>query len=186
MEKKKKTLIIIASVLIVTIVIVGIIFLLKNKLGVIGGNKKGRTIEENGYVEKTADNTRLNISERLNQEKEFDGFKVSNIKLEQKDKETILTADVTNVTGKDTTSQTFFIVTFLDNNNDKIGEIPASISAVKNGEKTKIFSSVEGNVEDYTASFNFKMEIDKNRANQYNETEKDKKQETKTETNKKK
>lgn len=154
--EKKKVFFIIAILLVLAIIIAGVI--------IIKNNSQNRGEESNeAFVKQIEDNIKQNVSKTLNQTKEFEGFKVSNIKLTEKDGEVILLADITNNTGKDTTKYTYFNITFFDEQNKEIGSFPGVIDKVKQNETTALNSSVKGDIANYINSYDFKLTVDKTR-----------------------
>lgn len=163
MDKKQK----IGIILVIAILIVGLIIIFNKKNDDNKNNnevqmqqstntndQQQKNTEKEEFVYKTDDGTKLNISTKLGEEREFQGLKIKNIQLTSKDNQTVLLADVTNNSGKDT--QPIFInIILLDKNGDEVDKIPGIIAPLKNGASTQLNSSATS---DYANAYDFKIE----------------------------
>ena len=155
---KKKLLIIGSIIIAVAIMITTIIIIKRNSQVPENDNDNG-----NIYYKETEDQTKVNISKEFSKTKEFEGFRISNIKFTEKDKEVLLIADVKNISGKDIEKLTYFNITFFDSENKEIGSFPGVINSVKSNETTTLNSSVNGDIANYINAYDFKIELDKSR-----------------------
>ena len=114
----------------------------------------------NENVEISDDNVKKNVSKELNESKSVGGFKISNISFTEGDGETTLLADVTNLTGSNKSTYTFFKITFLDDNGQEIITIPAAIGPVNNNEKTVLNAKIEGETNRYINAHDFNVVLD--------------------------
>lgn len=166
-EKKKTNLgpIIVVSVILIA-GIAAITIIAKNQI-----NKKGNVSNTNGsgeqqvnavveeFVATTEDDTKMNTSSNLKEEKDYKGLKISNIQLTTKNNDTVLLADVENISGKDISTFVQFDVTFTDKEGKELGTIPSIVLPLKSGEKSQLNSSTTG---DFANAYNFTIKDHKN------------------------
>lgn len=166
-EKKKTNLgpIIVVGVILIA-GIAAITIITKNQI-----NKKTSSTKSNAsaeqqvnavveeFVATTEDDTKMNTSSNLKEDKEYNGLKISNIQLTTKNNDTILLADVENTSGKDITTFVQFDVTFTDKEGKELGTIPSIVTPLKAGEKTQLNSSITG---DFANAYNFTIKDHKN------------------------
>ncbi len=166
-EKKKTNLgpIIVVGVILIA-GIAAITIIAKNQI-----NKKGNVSNTNGsgeqqvnavveeFVATTEDDTKMNTSSNLKEEKEYKGLKISNIQLTTKNNDTVLLADVENISGKDISTFVQFDVTFTDKEGKELGTIPSIVLPLKSGEKSQLNSSTTG---DFANAYNFTIKDHKN------------------------
>ncbi len=110
--------------------------------------------EEKEFVSKQDDGSQLNTSNKLKEDRKFDGLEISNITLRENGGITTLLADVKNTTGV-ATPQKNVKVTLLDKEGAKIIELSGIIDAMENGETVKLNVSVTSdlsNAYDFTIS----------------------------------
>lgn len=138
-EKKKTNLgpIIVVGVILIA-GIAAITIIAKNQI-----NKKGNVSNTNGsgeqqvnavveeFVATTEDDTKMNTSSNLKEEKDYKGLKISNIQLTTKNNDTVLLADVENISGKDISTFVQFDVTFTDKEGKELGTIPSNCITTK-------------------------------------------------------
>ena len=153
MKKKEKKMILI--LIIVLILIIGVIWFLTRPKDETNSNKETNNSAAQGeYTKVEEDGTIVNTSEKLKENKEMQGFELTNIEFKEKNGETILSARVTNKTGE--TQQTFMgNIILLDKKNNEIGRIPVRISTMEAGEVRDIEATI---TESYANAFNFKLE----------------------------
>lgn len=153
MKKKEKKMILI--LIIVSILIIGVIWFLTRPKDETNSNKETNNSAAQGeYTKVEEDGTIVNTSEKLKENKEMQGFELTNIEFKEKNGETILSARVTNKTGE--TQQTFMgNIILLDKKNNEIGRIPVRISTMEAGETRDIEATI---TESYANAFNFKLE----------------------------
>lgn len=143
---KRKEIILILVLLIILIIAI----ILQNKSR--NTEKNTETIETKEEFSQTMnEETKLNISTKLNETKYLDEYKIENIQLTNKDGQTILLADVTNTTDKDTKATLVDIMLF-DKEGKELKKIGGVIAPLKAKESTKFNSNVSG---DYTNAYDF-------------------------------
>ena len=98
---------------------------------------QGEIAEEPKNSTELEDGTKLNISEKVNSKKNIDGLKIENINLMSKDGGTMLTADVTNNTGRDLGITTMDLI-LKDESGEEIVKMGGILSPVKKGEKVQL------------------------------------------------
>ena len=156
MKKKEKQgllILIIVGILIITL----IWFVTRPKDSKLNEENNGGTTEnisQGEFTKVEQDGTIVNTSEKLKENKEIEGFKISNIKFEEKNGQTELIADVTNTTGK---AQKGFLVdiVLLDKQGKEIARIPGNIIETQAGETIEIHAGI---TERYANAYNFKLE----------------------------
>ena len=146
-EKKRKYIIIAVVVIIVAVLAIGII---TSNLG----NKSEEAQKDESIVEIKEDGTVQNKSNKVKEDREIKGFKVTNIDLiKDTNGNTILTADITNATGS---KQKGFLVeiVLLDKEGKELGRIPGSIIETDAGETIEMRSEI---TEDYINAYDIKL-----------------------------
>lgn len=151
MKNNEKRMILV--IILIGIVIIAGLLLWRNK----GKNAEQQQEEETKkeeYVQELEDGTKLNISNKLKEEKTINGLKIGNIQLTEKNGQSILLADVKNDTSKD--SETFLInIILLDSEGEEIAKIPGIISSIKAGETEQLNAGITDN---YANAYDFKVE----------------------------
>ena len=138
MKKKEKKMLLI--LIIVAIAIIAILWFIAR------GGKESKQEETNQvkeeFVQVQEDGTKVNISNKLKEEKELDGLKIGNIQLTEKDGQLTLLANVTNTTSQDVDA--FFIdIILYDKDGNEIDTILGLVSP--------------GITEDYANAYDFKV-----------------------------
>ena len=105
------------------------------------------------FVEVLEDGTKLNKSEVLNTDKVVDGLSFKNIQLTNSNGQSVLLADVTNISSTATTL-TLVDVVILDKNGNELGTVGGIISPLQPGASTQFNSSV---TMDYANAYDFKI-----------------------------
>ena len=140
MKKNEK---IIISILLVVLVIAIIVFTVNKNKKEENNNENVNTETENNvteeFVQVLEDGTKLNTSTKLNETKQVGIYKFENIKLTEKDVQSLILADVTN-TSKNETDAKIVDIKLLDKDGKEIVTIGGIISPLKSGE-TKQFNS---------------------------------------------
>lgn len=152
MKKNEKRMILILLV----ILIIAIIIFIVNK------NKKENNKEENindnitteEFVEVLEDGTKANTSKELKRKKEIEGLEITNIQLTEREGQTVLLANITNSTEKDTEVIGINIV-ILDKKGEEIVKIPGAIPPLKTRETKQLNIGI---TEDYANAYNFRVE----------------------------
>lgn len=147
-SKEKKMLLIL---IIVAIAIIAIIWFITRKGKESNQEETNQVVEE--FVQVQEDGTKVNISNKLKEEKELDGLKIGNIQLTEKDGQLRLLANVTNTTSKDVDA--FFIdIILYDKNGNEIDTILGLVSPVKAGQTVELNAGI---TEDYANAYDFKV-----------------------------
>ncbi len=140
MKKNEK---IIISILLVVLVIAIIVFTVNKNKKEENNNENVNTETENNvteeFVQVLEDGTKLNTSTKLNETKQVGIYKFENIRVTEKDGQSLILADVTN-TSKNETDAKIVDIKLLDKDGKEIVTIGGIISPLKSGE-TKQFNS---------------------------------------------
>ena len=150
MKKKEKRMILI--LILVSILIVGIVWLVTrpktNKTNASGSVAQGE------FTKVDNEGTIVNKSEKINEDREELGFSITNVKLEEKNGETIISARITNKT--ESNQESFFgNIVLFDKQGNEIGRIPTMVSETQKGESIDIEASI---TESYVNAYDFKLE----------------------------
>lgn len=150
MKKKEKRMILI--LILVSILIVGIVWLVTrpktNKSNASGSVAQGE------FTKVDNEGTIVNTSEKINEDREELGFSITNVKLEEKNGETIISARITNKT--ESNQESFFgNIVLFDKQGNEIGRIPTMVSETQKGESIDIEASI---TESYVNAYDFKLE----------------------------
>lgn len=94
-------------------------------------------IQNEEYVEVLDDGTKVNTSNKLKEDKEFNGLKISNISIEEKGNETVLEADITNISSKSQGDYGIYLV-IKDDEGNEIKKIAGYINHIEPNEETKL------------------------------------------------
>lgn len=94
-------------------------------------------VQNEEYVEVLEDGTKVNTSNKLKENKAFNGLEISNISIEEINNETILEADVTNTTSESQGDYGINLV-IKDDEGNEIKKIAGYINYVEPQEKTKL------------------------------------------------
>ena len=145
MNSNKKTIILI-------MILVGIILIIFTASMLI--NKNDNAIEVEELIKKQEDGSTINISKKLNENKEINGFIISNINFTEKNGDSELLAIVKNETGK--TQNGFLIdIVLYDKTEKEIGRIPGTITKTEPGEEIQIRAKI---TENYINAYDLKIE----------------------------
>lgn len=140
-KEKKKIIILLIVVLIITLLL-----FIKNRI-----NSREEPLNE--FIQVKEDGTKVNISNKLKEEKEIDGLKIGNIQLTEKAGQLTLLANITNTTNKDLDA--FLVDIILYNKQGKqIGTIVGIVSPVKSGKTIELKA---GTTEMYANAYDFEV-----------------------------
>ena len=149
----------IVILLVIAVVIIGIVwFTTRSKDKEVVGENNNNVSQEVQKEEMTTtleDGTKLNTSNGLKSEKEFEGLRIKNIQLTNKDNKTELVADIENNSTRDKEAMLVDVV-LLDKSGQEVGRIGGRISPIRAGE-TKQFST--SSMKDYSGAYDFKLEL---------------------------
>lgn len=154
--KKKDTKFTIGVILIAIVVIIIAAVLIKNKKGFKYGEANNSAIENSSeeYVQYTDDGTKVNISKQLSAEKDFNGFKFSNIQLSARDGQTYFVATVTNTTDKDSADPIEVDLIFYTDKGEEVSTMYAIIGPVKSKESVTLTAQ---HMFDFTNAYDVKI-----------------------------
>lgn len=169
MKNNKNGLYVFIGIVLVIIIAVVIVFTLKNKDNKNENNNNNvgeenviqddNTVNEE-FVEKLDDNTKVNVSDKFNETKEFNGLSFANTQFtySKETGQSVLLVDVTNNTGKDITDAKVVDVIFYDKDGNELMSLPGGglVGPVKAGE------TVQFNVSatlDYANAYDYKIVI---------------------------
>ena len=137
--------------IILAIVIIAVV-VGKNK-----GNKenteKNQVKEE--FVQVQEDGTKVNISSKLAETKTVGAYKIGNIQLTTKDNQSILLADVENVSSS-ATEMKMIEITLLDKEGNTLETVPGVVKQLQPGETAQLNAGI---TDDYANSYDFKVEV---------------------------
>ena len=151
MKAKEKRMILI--IVLVGVVIIGGLLIWKNVSSKNNNEQEEEQVKEE-FVQVLEDGTKLNISNKLKEEKTIKGLKIGNIQLTQKNGQSVLLADVKNETAQDV--EMFLInIILLDKKGKEIATIPGIVSPVKAGATVQLNAGI---TEDYANAYDFKVE----------------------------
>ena len=158
-KNKKKITLNPLIILIVIAVIIAIIVI----ININNNNNKTENITPQGqeeqntesYVEEIETGLKINKSTKLNEAKEVQGLKITNIQLSTKDGMTTLLADVINNSGTKTALKTVEI-TLIDKEGNELTKVTGIVDSldVEDSKQLNI-----GMTSDYVNAYDFKVEI---------------------------
>lgn len=150
MKKNEKRMILILLIILVIVIIAVVVG--KNK-----GNKenteKNQVKEE--FVQVQEDGTKVNISSKLAETKTVGAYKIGNIQLTTKDNQSILLADVENVSSS-ATEMKMIEITLLDKEGNTLETVPGVVKQLQPGETAQLNAGI---TDDYANSYDFKVEV---------------------------
>ncbi len=141
--KNKRLIILVAIVVIILIIIVK----------VASSKDNNNETTKKSYAQLQEDGTMVNTSQKLAENKTYNGLEFTNIKFTNSSSATYLNADVKNTTQNSTKAQVVD-VNILDEQGNVIATFVGQISALEPGESTIINSGITGNyVDAYNIEF---------------------------------
>lgn len=147
MTKNGKKFIIVVAIIVVLLIIGSIIFTVtvpKKRKGMV------KSVDEDKYVNVLSDGTKENTSEKLKEDKNFDGLDITEIKLIENNQLTKLTGIITNNTDKIKGDYTAKII-FVDSKNNELSEMKFYMKQLQPGESTVLNASTTF---DYSNAYN--------------------------------
>lgn len=150
MKKNEKRMILILLIILAIVIIAVVVG--KNK-----GNKENtdeNQVKEE-FVQVQEDGTKVNISSKLAETKTVGAYKIGNIQLTTKDNQSILLADVENVSSS-ATEMKMIEITLLDKEGNTLEKVPGVVKQLQPGETAQLNAGI---TEDYANSYDFKVEI---------------------------
>ena len=153
MKKNEKQMI--GILILVAVVIIAIIFFAtRSKKEENKGAEIQNTVKEE-FVQVLEDGTKLNVSSKLNEAKTVNGLKIQNIQLTDRNGQSVLLADVTNESGKDTDILSIDIILY-DKTGKELGKVPGMLAPMKAGATSQLNAGI---TEDYANAYDFKVVI---------------------------
>lgn len=147
MTKNGKKFMIVVAIIVVLLIIGSVIFALtvpkKQKVAV-------KSVDEDKYVKVLSDGTKENTSEKLKEDKNFDGLDITQINLTENNQLTKLTGTITNNTEKIKGDYTAKII-FVDSKNNELSEMGFYVKTLQPGESTVLNASTTF---DYSNAYN--------------------------------
>ena len=139
------------ALVVITLIAIMLIIIMVNtfrkkeqeKVGAVQGEEQN--VEQEEYVQKLADGSKLNKSEELLKERKLDELEISNIQLKETGGITTLLADVKNNTNHEIQERDVTIEV-LDKQGNVITRLNGVIDTVGAGEKVQLNMSVTGDV----------------------------------------
>lgn len=150
-SNEKKMIAVLFVILLISIIIV--VVNKNKKVSKSEDTEENSTVEE--FVQVLDDGTKLNTSTKLNEAKEVNGLKFENIQFTEKNGQSVLLANVTNNSGKET-KFTLVDVILYDKNGNEIAKVGGIVSPLQPGAKTQFNSSM---TLDYANAYDFKIII---------------------------
>ena len=150
MKKNEKRMILILLIILDIVIIAVVVG--KNK-----GNKENtdeNQVKEE-FVQVQEDGTKVNISSKLAETKTVGAYKIGNIQLTTKDNQSILLADVENVSSS-ATEMKMIEITLLDKEGNTLEKVPGVVKQLQPGETAQLNAGI---TEDYANSYDFKVEV---------------------------
>lgn len=147
MTKNGKKFMIVVAIIVVLLIIGSVIFTVtipKKRKGMV------KSADEDKYVNVLSDGTKENTSEKLKEDKNFDGLDITEIKLIENNQLTKLTGIITNNTDKIKGDYTAKII-FVDSKNNELSEMGFYIKQLQPGESTVLNASTTF---DYSNAYN--------------------------------
>ena len=159
-ERKMKIILIAIIIIVLIVATVWLALLLTNKNNKMIQTTKtenqiqNETIEQKELTKKEDDGTIVNVSQKLNENKEIDGFIITNINFTEKDGNSEMLACITNKTGYAQEGFLVDVVLYSQQGNE-IGRIPASVLPTEANETIQIRAKI---TENYINAYDFKLE----------------------------
>ena len=154
MRKQEKTYLII--IILIAIIALSIFFITRGK-GKQEENKvvpnTENKVQAEEYVQVLENGTKLNTSTKLNETKTVGPYKIEDIQLTNKNGQTVLLANVTNVSNKETKLQLIDVV-ILDKKGNELGTVGGIIAPLKAGKSTQLNTGMSL---DYSNAYDFKI-----------------------------
>ena len=154
MKEKEKRIIGILS--LVTVILLLIFIIVGNRDDEKNTNIENEIVQENKveeFVQNLEDGTKLNTSTKLNEAKTVGAYKIEDIQLTNKNGQTVLLANVTNVSNKETKLQLIDVV-ILDKKGNELGTVGGIIAPLKAGKSTQLNTGMSL---DYSNAYDFKI-----------------------------
>lgn len=148
-ENEKRGILILIILSIVVVVVLVMIFRPHKNNEIANGGTANQGQTNNGqvnngqgeYVKTNAEGEKVNTSEKINSTKEAGEYTLSNVSLKETNGETVMSARITNKSGRDQ-GGFFGNIVLVDKSNKEIGKIPVKVSDMKAGETREIGATI--------------------------------------------
>lgn len=148
-ENEKRGILILIILSIVVVVVLVMIFRPHKNNEIANGGTANQGQTNNGqvnngqgeYVKTNAEGEKVNTSEKINSTKEVGEYTLSNVSLKETNGETVMSARITNKSGRDQ-GGFFGNIVLVDKSNKEIGKIPVKVSDMKAGETREIGATI--------------------------------------------
>ena len=157
-ENKKKNVLkpfILLIIILLIILIIALISINKNNKNPEKNISNGEENKVESYVEEIETGLKINKSTKLNEAKEVQGLKITNIQLSTKDGMTTLLADVINNSGTKTALKTVEI-TLIDKEGNELTKVTGIVDSLDVGDNKQLNI---GMTSDYVNAYDFKVEF---------------------------
>ena len=164
MEENEKRGILILIILSIVVVVVLFMIFKPNKEQQVAGEQttnqgqtsQGQTNNQQGeFIKTNAEGDKVNTSEKINSTKEVGEYTLSNVSLKETNGETVMSARITNKSGRNQ-SGFYGNIVLVDKSNKEIGKIPVKVSDMKAGETREITATI---TESYAQNaYDYKLE----------------------------
>lgn len=151
MKEKQKTIIICIIALILILIITVVI--IKNKKPQVTQEISQGSEEIQNLAETHEDGRKINVSSKINEDRDFEGLLLQEIQLSSKNSETQLLANIKNNTSKPTEAMDIDVI-LLDKNGNEIVKLSGIIDALNPGEETKL--NINSSL-DYSEAYDLKI-----------------------------
>ena len=139
-------------------IIIGILFIILDIFSFLfirhigKASEKDELLKVSEYAVINNEGVKINTSEKLSLDKKSSEFEISNIKLTEKDNDTLLEGVITNISGHDILEEKTIKIKYVDDNGEELGIIYAVIMPLKKGEATALITSATS---DYSNAYDF-------------------------------
>ena len=139
-------------------IIIGILFIILDIFSFLfirhigKASEKDELLKVSEYAVINNEGVKINTSEKLSLDKKSSEFSISNIKLTEKDNDTLLEGVITNISGHDILEERTIKIKYVDDNGEELGIIYAVIMPLKKGEATALITSATS---DYSNAYDF-------------------------------
>ena len=149
-KKEKQGLIILVAV---SILIIGIIWFVTR-----GDKNEEQKVEvENEFVQLQEDGSKSNTSNKVKEIKSVEGVRIENVRFNEVNGQTMLIADITNITANKKDRFLADIVLY-NKSGQEIGRIPGVIGEMQAGETIEMQAGIVGIEESYVNAYDYKIE----------------------------
>ena len=153
-KDEKRWIVLLVAVLVIAVVLIIGLSRSKKTEEPVKNNEVEQVQKEEAYVEVLEDGSKVNTSNKLKENKEFNGLEISNIEIVEKDNETILEADIKNQTNEAQGDYGIYLK-IKDDKGNEIKKIAGYINYMGAKEKTRL--SIKTSY-DFANAYDFEIE----------------------------